>query len=114
MSRKNLIPAKISRRLPVMRPTITAIQGSTPAGPTDTPAADPRFGGQQSLHVVGSGFTGALGIFLNGPAGPEGCKMYNSTDTECDIVAHLPVRGIYAALVATPETTSEWFNFTVI
>lgn len=93
---------------------ITRIQGSTGTGYTDTPAADPRFGGQQSLHITGEELADGDAMFFRGPH-PFGCRLYNLTANECDIVAEIPVRGTYVGImVSKGGEISNWFQFQVI
>jgi len=101
-----------------MKPTITGIgAGLDGQGKPIQIAADPRFGGAQSITVTGSGLANADLAIAVGPTYPgwEPLAVFSVTDSSLLILPRLPLRGQYALVIATKDLQlSDVFTFQVL
>jgi hypothetical protein len=108
------------------KPTITLIQGSSPAG-METPSTDSQ---AQSIEVTGTGFVSDMVLVIEGPnpinrsevslqvskkGSPQGLEVIS--DTKLAAVVKFPTdsNGPHQALVFSSSTgvASDWFSFNV-
>ena len=108
------------------KPTITLIQGSSPAG-METPSTDSQ---AQSIEVTGTGFVSDMVLVIEGPDSldrtkldiqeskqgwPQGLSVFSDTKLAAVVKFPKDSNGPHQALVfsSSQGIASDWFSFNV-